>query len=78
MQTLPADLFPARNVGSVAGLLGAAGSFGAMLFNLLVGWIVGQHGYAPAFIIAGVLHPLAFVVILVTVRRIQPLRLAHV
>ena len=77
MQTLPADLFPARNVGSVAGLLGAAGSFGAMLFNLLVGWIVAHHGYGPAFLIAGLLHPLAFLIILVSVRRIQPLRLAH-
>lgn len=75
MQTLPADLFSSRNVGSVAGLMGAAGSFGAMLLNLLFGWIVQHHGYAPAFAIAGVLHPLAFVVILITVRRIQPLQL---
>lgn len=75
MQTLPADLFSSRNVGTVAGLLGAAGSFGAMLLNLLVGWIVQHHGYSPAFFITGVLHPLAFAVILLTVRRIQPLAL---
>lgn len=76
MQTLPADLFPAKHVGSVAGLMGAAGSFGAMLFNLLVGWIIGDHGYAPAFLIAGVLHPLSFVIVLLAVRRVQPLSLA--
>src|SRR6185503_616045 len=75
MQTLPADLFSSRNVGSVAGLLGAAGSFGAMLLNLLVGWIVQHHGYAPAFVIAGLLHPIAFLIIHFSVRRIEQLPL---
>jgi ACS family hexuronate transporter-like MFS transporter len=75
MQTLPADLFSSRNVGSVAGLLGAAGSFGAMLFSYLVGKIIGANGYAPAFLIAGLLHPTAFAVVLLTVRRVRPLHL---
>ena len=73
VQTLPADLFPARVVGSVEGLLGAAGAFGGMLFALLVGWIVERHGYGPAFVIAGVMHPLAFLIILATVKRVAPL-----
>ena len=73
MQTLPADLFPAKVVGSVEGLLGSAGAFGGMLFGLLVGWLVEHHGYGPAFLIAGLLHPVAFLVILATVRRIGPL-----
>jgi len=78
VQTLPADLFPSRDVGSVGGLLGSAGSFGAMLFNLFVGWLIDHYGYAPAFFIAGFLHPLAFLIILVSVRRIVPLKLAPV
>jgi len=77
VQTLPADLFPSRVVGSVGGLLGSAGSFGAMLFNLFIGWLVEYHGYAPAFLIAGLLHPLAFLVILASVKRIAPLKLNH-
>ncbi|MGV3662246.1 MAG: MFS transporter [Prosthecobacter sp.] len=77
VQTLPADLFPSRSVGSVGGLLGSAGSFGAMLFSALVGWMVERHGYGPAFIIAGVLHPLAFLVILLSVRRVMPVTLRH-
>jgi MFS transporter, ACS family, hexuronate transporter len=72
VQTLPADLFPARVVGSVEGLLGSAGSFGGMLFGLIVGYVVTHYGYAPAFVVAGVLHPLAFVVILLGVRKIEP------
>jgi ACS family hexuronate transporter-like MFS transporter len=74
VQTLPADIFPARVVGSVEGLLGSAGSFGGMWFGLLVGRLVEDYGYGPAFFIAGILHPLAFILILVVVRRIEPHR----
>jgi ACS family hexuronate transporter-like MFS transporter len=72
VQTLPADLFPSRVVGSVEGLLGCAGSFGGMLFNLLVGRLVNDVGYSPAFLMAGLFHPLGLIVILLLVRRIQP------
>jgi MFS transporter, ACS family, hexuronate transporter len=74
VQTLPADIFPARVVGSVEGLLGSAGSFGGMLFGLLVGSLIGQHGYAPAFLLAGLFHPLGFLLILTNVRiqRVTP------
>jgi ACS family hexuronate transporter-like MFS transporter len=72
VQTLPADIFPARVVGSLEGLLGSAGSFGGMLFGLLVGQLIQNHGYGPAFVMAGVFHPLAFILILTIVRRIQP------
>ena len=73
VQTVPADLFPSRIVGSVEGLLGSAGSFGAMLFMNLTGSLVEQHGYAPVFVMAGLFHPLALIIILVTVKQIKPL-----
>ncbi|HZJ43899.1 MAG TPA: MFS transporter [Pyrinomonadaceae bacterium] len=72
IQCLAADMFPSKVVGSVAGLLGAAGSFGAMLFNLLVGAILGHyHSYSIVFAISGILHPTAFLIILLVVRRIE-------
>jgi MFS transporter, ACS family, hexuronate transporter len=71
VQTLPADLFPSRVVGSVEGLLGSAGAFGGMLFGLLVGKLIGSHGYGPAFLMAGLFHPIGFILILTIVRRIQ-------
>jgi MFS transporter, ACS family, hexuronate transporter len=74
---LPADLFPRRVVGSVAGLVGFGGAMGGVVFGLVVGQML-KHGtgYGPVFAIAGSLHVLAFVLILVTVRRVQPLPLA--
>lgn len=73
MQTLAADLFPPQMVGSVAGLMGAAGSLGATLFSFIAGSIIAHYGYAPVFVACGVVHPLSFVIILLLVRRIQRL-----
>ncbi len=75
IQTLPTDLFPPRSVGSVAGLIGCAGSFGAMLFNLLVGFLLDSLGsYAAPFLLAGLMHPISLILILVTLRKIEPVR----
>ncbi len=73
LQTLAADIFPSAVVGSVAGLMGAVGSFGAMLFDLLVGSILTySHSYSWVFTIAGLLHPLSFLLILLLIPRIAP------
>lgn len=74
IQTTVADLFPSKMVGSVSGLVGASGSFGAMLFSLMAGMLLEQHGsYGPLLLIAGLLHPASFVLILMLVRKIEPL-----
>jgi MFS transporter, ACS family, hexuronate transporter len=70
LQTLPADRFPSAVVASVAGLMGAVGSFGAMLFDLGVGEFLSKtHDYSPIFVVAGLLHPLALVLLLRLPRR---------
>jgi ACS family hexuronate transporter-like MFS transporter len=72
VQTLVADMFPSGTVGAVAGMIGCAGSFGAMLFNLLVGQMIAHFGsYGPVFTISGLMHPASFVAILLIVRRIE-------
>lgn len=47
---LPADLFPSLQVGTVWGLFGAAGSFGAALFSFAAGWVSQHYAYAPVFV----------------------------
>jgi ACS family hexuronate transporter-like MFS transporter len=74
LQTMAADIFPSAVVGSVAGLKGAVGSFGAMLFDLLVGSILTYtHSYASAFLLAGFFHPLAFLIIILMISKIEPI-----
>jgi MFS transporter, ACS family, hexuronate transporter len=71
VQTLAADMFPSKVVGSVAGLMGCVGAFGGALLNLAAGYIVDAAGYTPLFIIGGILHPLSFVLIFVIIRKIE-------
>jgi MFS transporter, ACS family, hexuronate transporter len=75
LQTLAADMFPSRVVGSVAGLMGCIGTYGAMIFSVVVGYVIQESGYAPAFLIAGVLHPVSFALLFVMIRRIGPVPL---
>jgi ACS family hexuronate transporter-like MFS transporter len=78
VMTLPADLFPKGVVGSVAGLVGFGGAMGGVAFNQVVGPILDQYGlsagYKIVFAMSSSFHILAFVVILLTVRRIGPVR----
>ncbi|HKX28504.1 MAG TPA: MFS transporter [Blastocatellia bacterium] len=71
---LPADIFPRRVVGSVAGLVGFGGAMGGVVLNLIVGRMLdGGSGYGPVFAIVSTLHVLAFLLILLTIREVRSL-----
>jgi ACS family hexuronate transporter-like MFS transporter len=62
--TMASDMFPRRVVGSVVGLGQTAGAIGAMLMTLLVGgFLQATRDYVPIFVLAGLLHPLALLLI---------------
>jgi len=71
VQTLAADMYPSRIVGSVAGLMGCLGTYGAMLFSLGIGVVIEFYGYGPAFILSGLLHPLSFILIFTIIQKIE-------
>jgi hypothetical protein len=53
--------------------MGAVGSFGAMLFDLMVGSaLTHTHSYSLVLLSAGLLHPIAFLLILFLIPRIEP------
>ena len=71
---LPADIFPHRAVGSVAGLVGFGGAMGGVVFGLVVGYLLDHgFGYGLVFGIVSTLHVIAFCVILLAVRVVQPI-----
>ena len=74
VMVLPTDLFPARVVGSVAGLVGFGGAMGGIAFGQLVGYLL-DHGfdYAVVFTLAGTFHVAAFFIILATIPAIPSL-----
>jgi len=63
LQTLPADLFPGHEVGTVAGFSGMGGAIGGLVANLWTGYIVSRFSYAPIFITAGLMHPMSMYII---------------
>jgi len=77
VMTLPADLFPRRVVGSVAGLVGFGGAMGGVIFNVLIGRVLDRFGldvgYEIVFAISSSLHIFAFLLILATIRRVEPI-----
>lgn len=76
VMTLPTDLFPKNTVGTVAGFVGLGGALGGVALGQLAGYLL-DHGfsYTPVLVIAGSLHVAAFLLILATVRSLEPLSL---
>jgi MFS transporter, ACS family, hexuronate transporter len=76
VMVLPTDLFPQNVVGSVAGLVGFGGAMGGIVFGQLAGYLLDHgFGYGAVFRIAGTLHITAFLIILVAIPVVLPLRL---
>ena len=69
LTTLAVDLFPARRLGSIFGVIAAGSGLGGMLFTNLVGRLVTHFSYSPVFVIMGCLHPIALFLIWRTVAR---------
>lgn len=63
LQALPADLFPGHEVGSVAGFSGMGGALAGMFANLGTGYVVSKFSYSPVFLAAGLMHPIAMLII---------------
>ena len=72
LQTLAADIFPSSVVGSVSGLMGAMGSLGGVLLGFIVGVVLTHsHSYSWLFVVAGLLHPLSFLLVLLFIPRVE-------
>jgi ACS family hexuronate transporter-like MFS transporter len=63
LQTLPTDLFPGYEVGTVSGFSGMGGALVGMLASLGTGYAVSRFSYAPVFLVAGLMHPTAMAII---------------
>ena len=59
LQTIPTDIYPGREIGTVTGFSGAGGAVGGMIAQLGTGYLVVNFSYAPVFLLAGLMHPLS-------------------
>ncbi len=64
LYTTTTDVFPKRAVASVTGIGGCAGGLGGVIISALVpGFIISHFGYKPVFLLMGVLHLTALVIV---------------
>lgn len=76
VMTLPADIFPISDVGAVAGLVGCGGASGGIVFGLVVGFLLDHgFGYGTVFACVSTFHVIAFCIILLTIRKVQPVKI---
>ncbi|HLK62727.1 MAG TPA: MFS transporter [Bryobacteraceae bacterium] len=59
LQAIPTDLFRGGEMGTATGFSGMGGALGGILANYGTGWVVAHFSYAPVFLMAGLMHPLA-------------------
>ena len=65
---LPADIFPARSVGSVAGLGGTAAGIGTIAATWLTGFVADRYSFEPLLIGASLIPIVAMMALLALVR----------
>jgi len=65
---LPADLYPARSVGSVAGLGGTAAGIGTIVATYITGVVTDRYSFAPILITGSLIPLIAMVLLLVFIR----------
>ena len=78
LMTLPSDLFPKAQVGSVSGIGGTAGAIGGMLMAWLTGQVLSNTGsYAPLLTAAAVIYMVAVLVIHGLTPALRPVRISE-
>lgn len=65
------DIFGKNLTSTVVGLSGSAGAVSSLVLNPLIGLIVTNFSYNPLWLYAGLMYPLAFLVLLKYIPRIQ-------
>ena len=70
--TVTNDIYPVQVVGSVAGIAAFGNGLGGAVFTWVTGQIVQHFSYNVIFVIMGFLHPAAYIVFRLLVRRPVP------
>jgi MFS transporter, ACS family, hexuronate transporter len=63
------DRYPSHSVGTAFGLMGMASGLGGILSTYVVGQLVGEHSYAAMFFLMACLHPIAWTMTWLAIRR---------
>jgi ACS family hexuronate transporter-like MFS transporter len=60
---LVVDLYPSKTIATAFGIIAAGSGLGGMISTNIVGRLVTNYSYTPVFILMGLLHPLALLLL---------------
>jgi ACS family hexuronate transporter-like MFS transporter len=69
--TITSEIFGKNGTSTMVGMAGTAGAVAGMLINPLIGKVVETYSYTPLWIITGILYPIGFIVLLVSIPKIK-------
>lgn len=72
--TISSELFGNNATSTVVGICGSAGAIAGLLVNPLIGKIVGNYSYLPMWIASGIMYPLGFIILILSIRNIYPIK----
>jgi len=75
--TIISELFGRNATSTVVGMSGTAGAVAGLLVNPLIGKVVENYSYLPMWIVSGVMYPMGFIILVMTIRQISPLKFRH-
>jgi ACS family hexuronate transporter-like MFS transporter len=78
IQTLASDYFTINEVGRVTGMSQTGAGLGAIMFTMLIGWIVDHFSYSPVLVIGAILGPVATMSILLLGGKIHRLQTSKI
>jgi ACS family hexuronate transporter-like MFS transporter len=60
---LVVDLYPSKTIATAFGIIAAGSGLGGMISTNIVGRLVSSYSYTPVFVLMGLLHPLALLLL---------------
>jgi MFS family permease len=69
LMTITNDLYPVGVVGSISGMIAFGSGLGGALFTNLTGRVVEHFSYRWIFIVMGFMHPAAYLIFRLLVRK---------
>jgi len=68
------DIFGKQVTSTVVGLSGSAGAISSLVLNPFIGFVITRYSYSPLWWYAGLMYPLAFLLLLKFIPRIEILK----
>jgi ACS family hexuronate transporter-like MFS transporter len=68
------DIFGSRVTSTVVGLSGSAGAISSLVLNPYIGFVVMNYSYSPLWWYAGLMYPVAFIILLRFIPKIESVK----